>query len=235
MASLEAEMLEFIRRGLDHHAQSCPLAPKAILLNPGNHELFGWDELWGIPVLADDRVAPKRFRIDCDGSAFGIEEELARRSSVRRSRSSSRSLPGLGARTSRPPDLGARPSRSPSTTGPNPDATRRILELLGRHGARATFFIWGERAAQHPDVVREVVAAGHSVQPHCCAHVSHWTLEPSAIRADIDRVTSCSRELGGGRSDALAPALRQLLRRRERRIAAERGLRAGRLDRQLDD
>ena len=76
MPSLEAEMLEFIRRGLDHHAQSCPLAPKAILLNPGNHELFGWDELWGIPVLADDRVAPKRFRIDCDGSAFGIEAEL---------------------------------------------------------------------------------------------------------------------------------------------------------------
>jgi hypothetical protein len=76
MASLEAEMLEFIRRGLDHHAQSCPLAPRAILLNPGNYELFGWDELWGIPILADARVAPKRFRIDCDGSAFGIEEEL---------------------------------------------------------------------------------------------------------------------------------------------------------------
>jgi hypothetical protein len=74
--SLEAEMLEFIRRGLDHHASTCPLAPKAILLNPANHELFGWDELWGIPVLPDDRVAPKRFRIDCDGSAFGIEQEL---------------------------------------------------------------------------------------------------------------------------------------------------------------
>jgi hypothetical protein len=77
MPTLEAEMLEFIRRGIDHHAQSCPLAPRAILLNPGNHELFGWDELWGIPVLADDRIAPKRFRIDCDGSAFGIEAEMA--------------------------------------------------------------------------------------------------------------------------------------------------------------
>ncbi len=70
-------MLAFIRTGLDHHAGTCPLAPRAILLNPGNHELFGWDELWGIPVLPDDRVAPKRFRIDCDGSAFGIEEEVA--------------------------------------------------------------------------------------------------------------------------------------------------------------
>jgi hypothetical protein len=77
MPSLEAEMLEFIRRGLDHHAATCPLTPRAILLNPANHELFGWDELWGIPVLPDDRVAPKRFRIDCDGSAFGIEDEVA--------------------------------------------------------------------------------------------------------------------------------------------------------------
>ena len=76
MASLEAEMLAFIRRGLDHHNQSCPMPAQAILLNPGNHELFGWDELWGIPVIADDRVAPKRFRIQCDGSAFGIEDEV---------------------------------------------------------------------------------------------------------------------------------------------------------------
>jgi len=70
-------MLAFIRRGLDHHASTCPLAPRAILLNPGNYELFGWEELWGVPVLPDDRVAPKRFRIDCGGSAFGIEEEVA--------------------------------------------------------------------------------------------------------------------------------------------------------------
>jgi hypothetical protein len=70
-------MLAFIRAGLDHHASTCPLTPRAVLLNPANHELFGWDELWGIPVLPDDRVAPKRFRVDCDGSAFGLEQEVA--------------------------------------------------------------------------------------------------------------------------------------------------------------
>ncbi len=69
-------MLAFIRGGLDHHNATCPMPAEAILLNPGNHELFGWDELWGIPVLPDDRVAPKRFRIQCGGSAFGIEEEV---------------------------------------------------------------------------------------------------------------------------------------------------------------
>lgn len=74
--SLEAEMLRFIKMGLDDHASHCPLQPKAVLLNPGNHELFGWDELYGIPVLPDERVQPQRFRIDCDGSAFGLEGEM---------------------------------------------------------------------------------------------------------------------------------------------------------------
>jgi hypothetical protein len=74
--SLEAEMLAFIRAGLDDHNKTCPMPAQAILLNPGNHELFGWDELWGIPVLPDDRVQPNRFRIQCDGSSFGIEDEV---------------------------------------------------------------------------------------------------------------------------------------------------------------
>jgi len=74
--SLQAEMLEFIRKGLDHHNQSCPMPAQAILLNPGNHELFGWEELWGVPVLPDESIRPKVFRIQCDGSATGIEDEL---------------------------------------------------------------------------------------------------------------------------------------------------------------
>jgi hypothetical protein len=109
MASLEAEMLAHVKRGLDHHASTCPLAPRAILLNPGNHELFGWDELWGIPVLPDDRVAPKRFRIDCDGSAFGIEEEIEQEISVGEPLVVP-AYPGLPARPGEATDL-ARPAR----------------------------------------------------------------------------------------------------------------------------
>ena len=56
---------------------SCPVPANAILLNPVDHGLIGWDELWGLPVLADDRVPTKRVRIQCDGSAFGIEDEVA--------------------------------------------------------------------------------------------------------------------------------------------------------------
>lgn len=77
MASVEAKMLAAIRAALDHHNASCPMPARAVLLDPQTHAEFGWDELWGVPVLADERVAHRRFRIDCDGSAFGIEEEMS--------------------------------------------------------------------------------------------------------------------------------------------------------------
>jgi hypothetical protein len=75
--SLEAEMLAHIRAGVAHHNASCPMPARAILLNSGNYELFGWDELFGLPVEPRDEIPPKRFRIDCPGSAYGIEEEIA--------------------------------------------------------------------------------------------------------------------------------------------------------------
>ena len=77
MSSFESKNLGAIRAALDAHNDSCPVPANAILLNPVDKGLIGWDELWGLPVLADDRVPTKRVRIQCDGSAFGIEDEVA--------------------------------------------------------------------------------------------------------------------------------------------------------------
>lgn len=77
MSGFESKNLAAIRAALDHHNADCPVPANAILLNPVDHELMGWDELWGLPVLADERVPTKRVRIRCDGSAFGIEEQIA--------------------------------------------------------------------------------------------------------------------------------------------------------------
>ena len=67
-------MLENIVAGLAHHDATCPMPPRAILLNPSDHAEFDWDEIKGVPVEASDSVTPKRFRIDCSGSAHGIEK-----------------------------------------------------------------------------------------------------------------------------------------------------------------
>lgn len=64
-------MLSCIRAALDQHGAECCQFPKAILLHPGNHELIGWDEVLGLPVLADPRVKPKKFHLVCGDHGWG--------------------------------------------------------------------------------------------------------------------------------------------------------------------
>jgi hypothetical protein len=73
---LEQEMLARIELAVAHHNATCPMPARAILLNSGNYELFGREELFGLPVEPRDDIPPKRFRIDCPGSAYGIENEI---------------------------------------------------------------------------------------------------------------------------------------------------------------
>lgn len=76
MNRFAASNLFALRRALEHHNADCPRPAAAILLNPVDHALLGFHRLWGVPVLADDRIPVKRIRIDCDGSAWLAEEEL---------------------------------------------------------------------------------------------------------------------------------------------------------------
>jgi peptidoglycan-N-acetylglucosamine deacetylase len=50
--------------------------------------------------------------------------------------------------------------------GPHPVHTPQVLDILERHGARATFFLIGERAQRHPDLVARIKAAGHEAGNH---------------------------------------------------------------------
>jgi peptidoglycan/xylan/chitin deacetylase (PgdA/CDA1 family) len=54
--------------------------------------------------------------------------------------------------------------------GPDEVMTPRILAALADHGARATFFLLGERALRHPDLVREIREAGHEIGSHADVH-----------------------------------------------------------------
>jgi peptidoglycan/xylan/chitin deacetylase (PgdA/CDA1 family) len=54
--------------------------------------------------------------------------------------------------------------------GPDPEVTPRVLDLLDRHQAKASFFCIGEKAATYPDIVKEIVRRGHSVENHSHCH-----------------------------------------------------------------
>jgi peptidoglycan/xylan/chitin deacetylase (PgdA/CDA1 family) len=54
--------------------------------------------------------------------------------------------------------------------GPDPETTRAIAAMLDEAGAKGTFFCIGARAERHPEVLAELVAAGHQVGLHGFAH-----------------------------------------------------------------
>lgn len=54
--------------------------------------------------------------------------------------------------------------------GPDPETTPQVLDVLSQHGAHATFFVIGERAQRHPELIKRIVAAGHQVENHSHRH-----------------------------------------------------------------
>ena len=80
--------------------------------------------------------------------------------------------------------------------GPNPTMTPKLLDLLDRHNARATFFVIGKYARQHPDLLRETAARGHVIGNHTDSHPNLFWRSPSQTR---DELQTCH--------DAIAAAL----------------------------
>ncbi|MFI2205129.1 polysaccharide deacetylase family protein [Streptomyces sp. NPDC020192] len=54
--------------------------------------------------------------------------------------------------------------------GPDPKWTPQVLQVLGDNGVKATFCMIGPQAQAHPDLVRQVVAAGHRLCDHTVSH-----------------------------------------------------------------
>ncbi len=65
--------------------------------------------------------------------------------------------------------------------------TELCLEMLERHGVKATFFVLGWTARRHPDLVRRIVRAGHEVGCHSDAHPILFELSADEFRRDTER------------------------------------------------
>ncbi|AOV18565.1 hypothetical protein BJI67_10325 [Acidihalobacter aeolianus] len=70
--------------------------------------------------------------------------------------------------------------------GPDPTVTPQVLDILDRYGARASFFCIGERAARHPELIREILHRGHTVENHSQRHaVGFAAFSSRALQADV--------------------------------------------------
>ena len=82
--------------------------------------------------------------------------------------------------------------------GPDEYDTPRIMDLLDRHRARATFFLIGARAERFPQLVAEIVRRGHEVGHHTQTHPmgTFWCATPARVRAELDDALAALRPAG---------------------------------------
>jgi polysaccharide deacetylase family protein (PEP-CTERM system associated) len=75
--------------------------------------------------------------------------------------------------------------------------THRLMKILDRHQVRATFFVLGWVAQQHPQLVRDIHSAGHEIGSHTFWHRLIYQLSPEEFRTDLRQSRDILQELIG--------------------------------------
>lgn len=89
--------------------------------------------------------------------------------------------------------------------GPNPTYTEPLLDLLEEHGVRATFFLIGQDAYAHQDIVKRIVDRGHILGNHSITHPRMDFLSDAARDIEIDGVDDLLSEFDGNRRHSFRP------------------------------
>ena len=89
--------------------------------------------------------------------------------------------------------------------GPNDPHTMRVLEVLARHNVRATFFLIGRYVQQRPEIVREVVNAGHVIGNHTFTHPLLTFKTAAEVRKELSDCRSAIQDAVGKHSSLFRP------------------------------
>jgi len=148
----------------------------------------------------------------------------------------------LGPNINRLPDEATR-RREVSLTfddGPDPRITPGILDWLDRHDAKASFFCVGQKAAEYPEIVREIARRGHSVENHsfrhshafACFSIGRMSREIEAAQQVATGLTGRAPDFFRAPAGFRSPLLDFVLARRGLRYVSwtRRGFDAGRAD-----
>ncbi|NJM37520.1 MAG: polysaccharide deacetylase family protein [Akkermansiaceae bacterium] len=83
--------------------------------------------------------------------------------------------------------------------GPDPHDTPILLGLLDQYHTKAIFFMIGEKAKAHPELVREVARRGHEIGNHTFTHpqASFWCAGPWRTRREISQCQKVIEEITG--------------------------------------
>jgi peptidoglycan-N-acetylglucosamine deacetylase len=92
--------------------------------------------------------------------------------------------------------------------GPDPVHTRKVLDILDKADAKATFFVIGHKAERHPEVVKEIVKRGHEVGVHGYEHDRLFSLRGSRrVRKDLEKAVKVLEKITKKRPTLFRPPI----------------------------
>jgi peptidoglycan-N-acetylglucosamine deacetylase len=104
--------------------------------------------------------------------------------------------------------------------GPDPEATPWILELLNDRSVTATFFVVGEKALKHPDLIDALAHGGHSLGAHTMKHEHGWHTPTEAYVESAQRSLEALGPGAGHRGKPMfRPPYGKVTRTQARRLA----------------
>lgn len=89
--------------------------------------------------------------------------------------------------------------------GPDPLYTPHLLDLLKKHGIKATFFVVGSKAEAFPELIGRMHREGHLIGIHNYKHFPNWLLSPRQVRRQLQRSVNAIEQLTGERPTYYRP------------------------------
>lgn len=81
--------------------------------------------------------------------------------------------------------------------GPHPSYTEQLLDGLKERGVHATFFVTGEHAELHPDIIKRMQEEGHVIGNHTYSHMQLSSANREKFRAELVQTNKILQEITG--------------------------------------
>src|SRR4030081_1902957 len=92
--------------------------------------------------------------------------------------------------------------------GPNATLTPKLLDLLAARHLKATFFVVGQNAADHPEILKRAVREGHEIANHSWSHPYLGKMSDDAVRRELQKTEDAIVAAIGKKPTLMRPAVR---------------------------
>jgi peptidoglycan/xylan/chitin deacetylase (PgdA/CDA1 family) len=107
--------------------------------------------------------------------------------------------------------------------GPSAKLTPKLLDLLAAHHVKATFFVIGQNAIDHPEIVQRAAREGHEIGNHSWSHPYLAKMSDDAVRRELRRTDDAIKAATGTRPTLMRPPYGSITMRQKRWIHDEFG------------